>query len=373
MKIGIIADPLDNQRAGVHVYTRFMISSLRNSNQKTEISIIREKGGEEIKNIEQIVVPNFRWGIGLSALRLLFVVPFIFWRRKVDIVIEPAHFGPFNLPSRIKRATVIHDLTPLILPKYHRWHSQVLQNFFLKRILGKTDLIIANSTHTSNDICRLFPQYSSKVQMVYPGIDEGFSSTLETGALKRLGIESNYWLFVGTIEPRKNLNTLLEAFEYHKITHQTDDKLVIVGQKGWKSERFFQALANSSFADDIILTGYVSKEELIQLYSHAFVFIYPSIYEGFGFPILEAFSCGCPVICSNVSSLPELGGELAFYIDPANSNQIVEKVEMIASMSETDRNELKQKMAKWANQFTWNRFGQELNQLLLQLMYQNRE
>ncbi|MGB3547350.1 MAG: hypothetical protein WBA17_10265, partial [Saprospiraceae bacterium] len=147
MKIAIIADPLDNQRAGIHVYTRELVYALLKYDRKNEYILIRERVDPEL-DVRQIALPNVRLPIGYASLRLFFIVPHTLRRLGVDAVLEPAHFGPFNLPRRVRRITVIHDLTPLLLSSFHRYHSQLLQKIFLKRILRRASLILSNSRNT---------------------------------------------------------------------------------------------------------------------------------------------------------------------------------------------------------------------------------
>ncbi len=362
MKVGIIADPIDNQKAGIHVYTREMVRVLVSQKGESDhLLLVREKKSPQMEGAEEIALPNIRWGLGLAALRLLMAVPLIFRWKKADIVIEPAHFGPFFLSKRQKRVTIIHDLTPIVLPEFHHWHSQWLQNKFLKGILRRADLVVANSEYTARDILKHYPFCENKMAWIYPGIDSSFKPSHEIYRLKRWNLHiENYWVFAGTIEPRKNLNRLLEAYELYRQKQPTkEEKLVIVGQKGWKNESFFIALESSSFKKDIILTGYVPKADLIALYTFAKGTIYPSLYEGFGFPVLEAFACGSLVVCSNTSSLPEVGAELAFYADPLSPEDICHQMERIDKLEKGDRTILQTQLQDWAARFTWERFGQE--------------
>src|SRR6185295_4219377 len=137
------------------------------------------------RNIKQIPIRNTRLPIGFASLRLFFIVPFILRRKKADVVLEPAHFGPFNLSKKIKRVTIIHDLTPILFPELHRWHSQILQKIFLRGILNKANLIITNSENTSKDVCRVYPSNCSKVKRIYPGISDSFKPSNIPGVLEK--------------------------------------------------------------------------------------------------------------------------------------------------------------------------------------------
>ncbi|MCF8236756.1 MAG: glycosyltransferase family 4 protein [Saprospiraceae bacterium] len=364
-RIAIIADSIDNQKGGVHVYTRELVKGLLLASPgDLEFLLLREKRDPHLQGMRQIVIPNIRIGLGLAAVRLFLIVPFILWWNRVDAVIEPAHFGPFNLPKRIKRVTVIHDLTPLLFPQYHRFHSQWLQRIFLKRILSKASLIVANSTYTADDIRRFFPFTRGKVASILLGYDPSMQRVEDTAVLKNLEITSPFWLAVGTIEPRKNLVRLLEAYRLFRESHDARVCMVIVGERGWKSEPFFEALEHHPFRADILLTGYVSQHQLTALYSLAIGLVYPSEYEGFGLPVLEAFACGCPVICSNVSSLPEVGGDTAWYVDPLDEKSIAGSMIQLAHLPDRDSIQLRMACLERAAAFGWDIHAREFIQRL---------
>jgi len=358
MRIAILADPIDNQNAGIHVFTKEMVDALIRTNPGYEILLIREKVDYNLKGVEQVAIWNTRLPIGFASLRLFLIVPFVLHFKKADIVVEPAHFGPFNLLKYIKRVTIIHDLTPILFPDFHRWHSQLLQKIFLKGILNNTDLIIANSDNTANDICKVYPQNCKKVKRIYPGKTAQYKPENKVGVLKKYNITDPYFLFVGTIEPRKNLLILLDAFTIFKTQNKNNVKLVITGGIGWKAEGFTSALNVHSFKDSIHCTGFADAEDLPTLYTQAVALIYPSLYEGFGLPVIEAMSCGTPVITGNNSSLPEAGGDAALYFDASDSAALAVQMEKIFS-DKTLRNQLSKKALKHVQKFDWDDFATE--------------
>lgn len=353
--IAILADPLDNQRAGVHVFTRELIQALVNQGKGDQLLLIREKYDPNL-NIEQIVVPNIHLPIGFASLRLFFIIPFLLRNRGVAAVFEPAHFGPFNLPRRIKRLTMIHDLTPLIFPEYHRWHSQLLQKIFLKGILRKTDWVFTNSKHTSQDVRQFFPFAENKIQHLYLGKHPAFKPTKHPGRLIELGITKPYFVYVGTIEPRKNLVLLLEAFTTFCLENKDQEAaLVIAGQMGWKSARFEEALAVHPYRDKIKLLGFVAFSDLPILYTHATALIYPSRYEGFGLPIIEALACGTDVITANNSSLKEIGEGAAFFFETDDAASLVARMEDVF-YSKEDRS---LKNQQHSEKFSWEQCARD--------------
>ncbi|MBT3209461.1 MAG: glycosyltransferase family 4 protein [Bacteroidetes bacterium] len=361
MRIAILADPLDNQYAGVHIYTKEMIKSLIKYDQQNEYILIRQKKDNKFTGIEQHIIPNFPKIPTFASLRLFVIVPFLLRKLKVDAVVEPAHFGPFNLPKRIKRITIIHDLTPIIFSHLHRYHSQLLQKIFLKRILKKADIIISNSENTTKDLHKYYPFTKGKVNRIYLGRDKDFRKNENAKIISKLNLDKKYFLSVGTIEPRKNLVTLLEAYQIFRRQNTEIHKLIIVGKEGWKTENFFSALENHPFKEDIEILGYVSKEELTVLYSQAIALIYPSLYEGFGLPILEAMSCGTACIVSDSSSLPEVGGDAAKYFSPTDANELCEAMLEI-SKNEKLRYEMNKKSLSQSAKFSWEIFAKEFQQ-----------
>ena len=329
LRIAILADPLDRQYAGIHVYTRELIRALARLDHPHEIIIVRPKQKGDIPGVKEMVVPIYPIP-GHQSFRLFFQIPWKLRRAKVDIVIEPGHFGPFNLPKRIKRITVIHDLTPLLFPKMHTFLGHFLQKLFLPGILKRADHVLVNSAYTRSDLIQFFPFFEAKSSVTLLGKESLFKPDHRIEILNKYGIQQPYILFTGTIEPRKNLSTLLKAFEIFKKETGFPHHLVWVGKKGWKNNELLNTLKIAAYHQDIIQTGYVPKEDLPSLYSQAQAFVYPSLYEGFGLPILEAMACGVPVITSNISSLPEVGGEAALYIDPLDAHTLAEHLQLLA-------------------------------------------
>jgi glycosyltransferase involved in cell wall biosynthesis len=365
MKVAIIADPIDNQKGGIHVYTRELVAALDRQETEHEYLLLRERIDPEIKNLEQIALPNLRFGLGLAALRLFFVVPWVLSRHRVDAVMEPAHFGPFNLPPRIRRITMMHDLTPILFPEYHNWHSQQLQRIFLPGILRRARLVLSNSQNTTRDLHKHYPGTQQKTATILLGADHLKNQRVERrDYLDDQQIHTPYWLSVGTIEPRKNLLLLLEAYQLFREHVPEQVSLIITGQKGWKSDAFFQALEQHPFRKDILLTGFVPDEALSELYSHALALVYPSEYEGFGFPVLEAYRCGCPVVCADNSSLPEVGGKWAFYHDAHDRDSLYKAMSESYQLRGAAREAYRAEVIQWAQEFTWANYVTQFEQAL---------
>ena len=359
-KIAIIADPIDNQNAGVHVYTKGMLLSLLREDNENEYIFFREKKDTlfgEFINCKEIVIPNF---IGFTAIRKFIIIPILAIFYKVNMVIEPAHFGPFFLPKKIKRVTVIHDLSAILFPQWHNYYSSVLQKIFLKRILKNADIIISNSYFTENEIIKYFPFTTNKIQTIYPGVEQKIADE-ET----IMDMETKpFLLYVGTIEPRKNLNLLLEAFELYKDHTQSNMQLFIVGAKGWKTESFFQKYHQHKYKNDIQILGFVSIAALNQYYENCEAFIYPSQYEGFGFPVIEAMLHGATCITTAKSSMSEISYPYAIYFNNNDAKSLFQAINEVPNFKNVNT---KDEIIKHATKFNWCIFAKTLKQTLISI------
>lgn len=252
---------------------------------------------------------------------------------KVDI-----WHSTYPLPIKIKKAkriTTIHDLVPLRLP-YTTLDNKKIYYKLIKNCLKKSDLIITVSNNSKKDIQDIFDISSDRITVTYQPITLGSDiPSMETvwGVLRRYGLrEKGYILFVGAIEPKKNVGRLIDAY----VSLDTDKKLVIVGKRGWLWEGEIgkiEGLLGKNWSDKIKLLNYVTTRDLKSLYAGAYCLVFPSLYEGFGLPPLEAMTLGCPVITSNVSSLPEVCGDAALYVDPYDVSDIKKKMEDMLNFS----------------------------------------
>ena len=352
LHIAIIADALDYQYAGIYYYTKEILHAIAKIDSYNQYLFVRSLSEGDIStNVKELVIPTGKFP-GAGAYRLFVTIPKILESKNIDIVVEPRHFGPFNLSNSIKRVTFIHDLSPLHHPEWHQFISRTLQKIFLPSILKKADHILTNSTYTKQDIINHFPYTTNKITTTLLGKEEFFSPQSNLSLLNSLGINTPYLLHVGTIEPRKNLSNLLQAFENYKKNSVDNLKLILIGKKGWKSTDFFEHLEVSPYKKDIQVVGYVKRNELVALYSSATAFIFPSLFEGFGLPVLEAMSCGCPVICSNAASLSEIGGDACLYFSPNDVNEITQSIKTVVRDKDLQERMSKASLQQ-ASKFSW--------------------
>ncbi|MDP3143755.1 MAG: glycosyltransferase family 1 protein, partial [Candidatus Omnitrophota bacterium] len=260
---------------------------------------------------------------------------------------EIFHTSSYDLakPKHAKLVLTVHDVIHKVYPAAHS--KETIENIdrMLKAILPQTSMIITDSQTTKDDFLKWFFFKPDKIKVVYPGVSGWFCP--QEGQEKE-----PYLLFVGTIEPRKNIKNLIRAFYLLKKEHFLPHKLIIIGMKGWMFEDVFKLVEELKMGQEIIFKDYVPFEELRFWYSGAEVFIYPSLYEGFGFPIVEAFACGTPVVTSNTSSCAEIGRGAALLVDPQNFGDLSSAILRIIKNTDL-KNEMVAKGLDRARQFSW--------------------
>jgi glycosyltransferase involved in cell wall biosynthesis len=255
-----------------------------------------------------------------------FRLPALLRERRINVFHSPANVLPEMLPRGCKGVVTLHDLAFLRYPHVLTRAKRVYHRIFTTRSLKRATLIIANSDSTGRDARELLGIPSERIQTVYPCIDERFSHVITNDEIslfrRRLELEGGYLLYLGTLEPRKNVPALLESYAQLRKAHQRTEKLVLAGAKGWLYNEIFERVQALGLTADVLFPGFVSDAEQILWYKGASAFVYPSLYEGFGFPVSEALACGIPVVTSNVSSLPEAGAGLALTVDPGDSDAL---------------------------------------------------
>jgi len=248
----------------------------------------------------------------------------------------------------------VHDLIFRHLPQHHKPLNRWYLNLTLPLYCRRATHIIAVSAQTRRDLSAAYRLPAEKITVIHEAADPCFCpQPPETvaAARARYRLPERYLLFVGTIEPRKNLGRLLQAFERLHEARLTD-ALVIVGQRGWLYDDFFAALENSPARQAVIFPGFVPDADLPAVYAGAQALAFPSLFEGFGLPVLEAMACGTPVVCSNTSSLPEVVGEAALLVDPTDVDALADALTRVLR-DDALRRELWQKGWAQVQHFTW--------------------
>jgi len=302
------------------------------------------------KSIKSIVTSNWlikrvaRWIIDIKTLFL----------PKYDIYWEP-NFIPFKYIKAKKVVISVHDFSFILYKEYHpKERVKYFEQHFFKRI-KRSDIIITGSNFTKQEIIDRLKIDANRVKVIYHGINHNQFKVLKKSNIN-MRLPKKFILSVGSIEPRKNLLGLLKSYDLLSIDLKKEYKLVLVGFKGWNNKDIIKIINKNK--NYIQYLGYLSEEDLVKAYNLASLFVYPSFYEGFGLPPLEAMACGTPVVTSNVSSLPEVGGDAVVYCNPYDINDIKEKIEMVLN-NETLQQQMIEKGLQRAKKFTWEQSANE--------------
>jgi glycosyltransferase involved in cell wall biosynthesis len=370
MKVGFFPKYMDGHKTGTDNYYTNLITNLAEIGKSSEIYVIRQKNNDDGLSglTNEILIPTLpsllKTHLGLPYVGL----PYIIKKADLDVIHVTWHLSEqitsFYLNYGTRKVITIHDLVPYIYPETTPGKQF---NFFWKTILklikNRADAIIAVSNHTKMDCIKYLGIPEEKIRVIYEATDEIFKPVKndkeETQKYleNKYGIKFPFILSVGTVEEKKNIPNVIKAF-YRLKKAGNNHKLVIVGKLGWKYDEVFKTINDLDLMKNVILTGYVPDEDLVKLYNTADIFVYPSIYEGFGLPPLEAMACGCPVITSNTSSLPEVVGDAGVLIDPLDSKSIADEMHNILTNNEF-KNELRKKSLERAKLFSWRETAKE--------------
>ena len=317
---------------------------------------------------------------------------------RVDIFLSP-HFLLAPVSKKVKTIVIFYDLSFIRFPEFFSlskllWHKFI----YPKKQAQKADLIVAISESTKQDLINLYGIKEEKIKVIYPGIDKKFKPIEKDNpnldkVRKKYNLPDNFILYFGTIEPRKNILGLIRAFEQLKKQPHLEGrvewlgfegrvksdkrdffdflglKLVIAGTKGWLYDEVFEEVKKSQFQKDIIFTDFIDEEDKPYLYNLAQAFIYPSFFEGFGLPPLEAMACGVPTIVSNKSSLPEVVGQGAIMINPYNIDEISLAIKEILENKDLREYLIKRGLER-AEEFNWDRTAKQFLEIM---EYENRD
>ncbi|MEQ9301132.1 MAG: glycosyltransferase family 1 protein [Cyclobacteriaceae bacterium] len=313
MRIVIIADVMDTGLGGMKTYADNLVRCIPEVDTENEYFIINHKRSDRDRNVQFVSVTYTKYP-GKFFIRKFYQVPKKIRSLNPDVVMETTHMGPFFLPKKIRRVTVIHDLSTFIYPEHYTWINRMAERLLLPGIIKRSSHLITVSESTKRDIQEFFRVPDERISVIHLGVEEIFKPTMNTDVLEKYGIQQPYFLHVGTIQPRKNIELLVDTYIQFRDQSKDIVHLVLVGKEGWKSENLLTKIRDSRYRQDIIITGHVLKEELPVFYSMCELFVFPSHYEGFGLPLLEAIACGARCIAADNSSLREVGGADIYYL-----------------------------------------------------------
>ena len=273
--------------------------------------------------------------------------------QEVDVFHSSDWTQPKVKSKNTKKVTTIHDMTVYLFPSSFDPKIIKIQRQRLAKVKEEVDLVIADSRSTKEDVVKFLEIPDEKVRVVYLAASDEFRPADDEkvkDVLRKYKIKKPYILSVATQEPRKNIQKLIDSFEKIKEEHP-DFSLVLVGKQGW-GQGFHST-------EGVIWTGYIPKEDLVSVYSGCRVFVYPSLYEGFGLPILEAMACGVPVVTSNNSSMVEIAKDVAILVDPRNEIQLEKAIKMVISLTLEDYQKMVRASLNCARRFTWVKTAKE--------------
>ena len=369
MKIGIDISRTVEESTGVGYYAKNLVHALAAIDPGDEYLLYGIFCDCYPKNWKKADVPkarNFslhqRWYPSRYVMRQW--MNFAKKRNQLLGGVDVLHSTAFTMPlvSRVKVIVTIHDLSFFHYPQHHTDANYRFVNRNVHLAARRADLIIADSVSTKRDIQRFLHVPDKKIEVVYLASGESFSARRSSEDIERVKnkykIRKPYFLAVGSIEPRKNLARALVAFKALIEMGRVDYQCIIVGGQGWKNEAFYALLRKLDIDEHLVFTGYVPEEDLPLLYQGAGVFLYPSVYEGFGLPVLEAMSSGVPVITSKTSSLPEVAGDAALLVNPLDIFELYEAMEALATKPQL-RKELALKGLEQSKKFSWEKTAQK--------------
>jgi len=360
VKVAVITTSMDGKRTGIGNYTRGLVQALVDNGYGKDIVLIHSEESHDplYKQAVEKVIPNLPRNV------------FQFKRFLREIECGVVHFPSFTgsqLPLYFATGSVpivvtIHDITPILYPEAHPIKAGLLWGRALKLCSYRVAHWISVSENTKLDMEKQLKISANDISVIYTAPDPRFKFLVDKEAARdyigrQYGIKDPFILYVGTLEPRKNIPSLIHAFAKLKqdgFTH----KLLLIGGKGWKYESVFSTITELKLEDDVAVLGYVPDDDLLLFYNVADVFVYPSVYEGFGLPPLEAMACGVPVITSNVSSLPEVVGGAGLLINPKDISDIANALERILCDFSLRKN-LIQKGLQRSAEFKWEKTAEE--------------
>lgn len=369
MHIGIDAHAIGAQQGGNETYIRGVIRALAEVDDRNRYTIYLAEAGvaEQWREGFARQHPNFEIRLLPKPTPLVRVPVFLayeLWKRPVDVLHVQYTAPPF---CRIPVVATIHDLAFEHMPETFTRRGSFQLKLTVRRTAQRAARIATVSEYSRQDLIRTYHLPPEKVVVTYNGVESHFTPDVLPNEAEdvrnRFGIKRDYLLAVGSLQPRKNLVRLIRAYARLRSEHKSfTPQLVIVGRKLWLADDIFAEVRRQLWKDDVILTGYVSDDDLPKLYRQATAFVYPSLFEGFGLPPVEAMACGTPVVTSNVSSLPEITGDAALLVDPLDQASIEAALLKITG-DEALRARLREQGIAQAKRFTWREAAEKTLQL----------
>lgn len=361
MRIGIDATALPAQPFGAGVYIIQLIRALAGLGGKDDLVVFVHRSRRaiigDVAGIEWVNVPDKPPWRRLLWEQL--ALPRLARRARLDLLHSPHYTRPFWLPC--KSIVTLHDMTFFLYPELHTQAKRLFFPAAIRASAPLADALIAVSENTRQDAIRLLHLPPQKVFTVHHGVTDDFKPINEPGLLENVrhkyGLPSQFILYVGLVEPRKNLPLLLRSFK--KATDEgIQASLVVAGSFGWMVDAVFEQIRALGLETKVLFTGYIPRQDLPMIYNLADLLVYPTLYEGFGLPVLEAMACGLPVVATEVSSIPEVIGEAGVLVPPTDEDALAQAILSVWRDSDL-RRRLSEQGRERALTFTWQRTAQE--------------
>lgn len=352
MNVGIDASRIAlNERTGTENYTYNLIEAIKRVDKLNKYTLYFNNLPQYFEisqqNVSTRYIPLTRFWTQIRLLTEVLVSP-------PDLLFIPAHTLPVIRRASLKTVVTIHDLGSEFLPEHHQFPQKLYLNWSTKFAVSQADALIAVSEATKKDLVKGLKADPKKITTIYEGINQEFFSPKSSEEVTRVrshfGLTKPYLLFVGTVQPRKNLEFLIEAFAESKLKHL---ELVIAGKPGWLYEKIYAAPKKFGIANKVKFLGFVDSQLLPGLYSGAEAFVFPSLHEGFGLPLLEALACGCPILAANNSSIPEVVGEAGILFKTSDKRDFLQKLKLVLKQDK-DSTIFKQKASLQLAKFDWD-------------------
>jgi len=376
MRVLIDFTQIPTHRTGVGVYAENLISRLaRLFTNGDSLILLVQRDERRIPKLVQnspnvLVAPVPSMALRNRALLFVYeqtVLPVLLVSKNVDVIHSLHYTHPLICPC--PRVVTVHDLTFILSPELHTWGRRVIMPFFIRHAVKHSEAIVFDSNATKLDSDKLIQVARKNLERVIPlGVSiEEFDLDPDIGkqVLAKFSITQPFVLYLGTVEPRKNILRLIQAYEQIALRYP-DLRLVLAGKSGWHVENVFAAIRSSQYRDRICHLGYISEFEKKALLKNCQTLIYPSLYEGFGLPVLEGMAAGAPVITSNVSSLPEITGDAAILINPFSVEEIANAMSILLD-DEQKREHLRILGKRRAAAFSWEKVARQTFELYKQV------
>jgi glycosyltransferase involved in cell wall biosynthesis len=369
MRVGLDGYPLCQPLTGVGHYTFELARALALNHPSDQFELIApfDFYPSVVSQLERDPVTNLSLvSLGLKSVRgrwWSFYLPRYLKRAAVDVF----HGTNYEVPLWTARRTVVtvHDLSSLLYPELHRKQLARRMRLRLPLAVKLARAVITPTEAVKRELCARLKVKPAKVTAIHEAPRASFRPVPRDDSLlvrQRLGIDSDFLLFVGTLEPRKNLLTLLRAFAQILRETRLRPRLVVAGGAGWLMDETFSAMCDENTRDYLCLTGYLNDDELRALYSSCRAFIYPSLYEGFGLPPLEAMACGAPVIASRIAALQETLSDAAILIDPLDVTELARRIITLLEDGRR-RDELVAKGQASVKSFSWEKAARATSEI----------